>query len=116
METKAAIDALASLAHETRLRAFRLLVRMGPKGLPAGALAEALDVPNATLSFHLTHLTRAGLLESRRESRSIIYSVRFEGVRALMAYLMEDCCQGRADLCGPAGTECAPAEPAERKA
>ena len=95
METKQAVEALASLAQNTRLQIFRLLVRAGHHGLPAGEIAEGLGVPKATLSFHLAHLTRAGLLSSERQGRSIIYAVRFDGVRALLTYLMEDCCQGR---------------------
>jgi DNA-binding transcriptional ArsR family regulator len=88
------------LAQETRLQIFRTLVRQGPEGMPAGEIAEALQVPNATLSFHLSHLTQGGLLESRREGRSIIYAINVEGVRELLAFLMEDCCQGRKELCG----------------
>lgn len=100
METKAAVNALSSLAQETRLAIFRLLVKVGHEGLPAGEIAKALDVPAPTLSFHLNHLTQAGLLESDRRGRSIVYTVRFDGVRTLFQYLMEDCCQGRPDLCG----------------
>jgi DNA-binding transcriptional ArsR family regulator len=95
MKTKQAVEALASLAQDTRLQIFRLLVRAGHHGLPAGDIAEGLGVPKATLSFHLAHLTRAGLLDSERKGRSIIYTVRFDGVRTLLTYLMEDCCQGR---------------------
>ncbi len=100
MKTSAAVNALASLAQETRLQIFRTLVRQGPEGMPAGEIAEALQVPNATLSFHLSHLTQGGLLESRREGRSIIYAINIPGVRELLAFLMEDCCQGRKELCG----------------
>ena len=108
METKDAIDALASLAHDTRLQIFRLLVRMGPEGMPAGELAEELGVPNATLSFHLNHLTHGGLLRSQREGRSIIYSIDADGVRELFAFLMQDCCQGRREFQAPSetGFEC----------
>lgn len=95
MEIQAAIAALQSLAQETRLEVFRLLVRAGEDGLPAGEIGEALDVPAPTLSFHLNHLSHAGLVERRREGRSIWYTVRFEGFRSLMEYLMENCCQGR---------------------
>ncbi len=95
MEASDAVEALASLAQETRLEVFRMLVRAGREGLPAGEIASGLRVPKATLSFHLAHLTRAGLLSSERKGRSIIYAVRFDGVRALLTYLMEDCCQGR---------------------
>lgn len=101
METQEATVALAALAHGTRLRVFRLLVRAGYDGMPAGEIAAALEIPNPTLSFHLNQLSQAGLIASRRAGRSIIYSVSFEDVRALLAFLMEDCCQGKADLCGP---------------
>lgn len=105
MESKAAIDALASLAQETRLAVFRLLVRAGPCGLAAGDIAEALEVPGPTLSFHLRHLTHAGLLGSRREGRSIVYFVNFQHMQELLAFLTEDCCQGMAGACGEV---CAP--------
>jgi len=108
METQHAINALASLAQETRLAVFRLLVKAGPQGLAAGEIAEALEVPAPTLSFHLRHLTHAGLLVSRRESRSIVYSVQFDGVQALLAFLTEDCCQGMQTPCEPG--ECTPGE------
>lgn len=91
---------MGSLAQDTRLAVFRLLVRQGPEGLPAGDIAAALDVPAPTMSFHLSQLVAAGLLTSTRKSRSIVYSVDFAGVRSLFEYLMEDCCQGRSDLCG----------------
>lgn len=99
MNSKAAIMALESLAQETRLSIFKLLVRKGPNGLPAGEIALALEVPGPTLSFHLAHLTRAGLLSCRRESRSLIYSVHFEGMRDLLQFLTKDCCQGRPEFC-----------------
>lgn len=95
---KSAINALGSLAHETRLRIFRLLVRMGPEGLSAGELAEELGIPNATLSFHLSHLSHGRMLTSRREGRSIIYSIDADGVRELFAFLVQDCCQGRREF------------------
>jgi DNA-binding transcriptional ArsR family regulator len=98
MEIKAAIAALQSLAQETRLEVFRLLVRAGKDGLPAGEIGEALDVPAPTLSFHLNHLSNAGLVERRRVGRSIWYTVRFDGFGRLMEYLMENCCQGRLEI------------------
>lgn len=101
MEIKDAVDALSALAHETRLTVFRVLVRAGHEGLPAGEIAALLGVPNPTLSFHLNHLSQAGLLKTRRVGRSILYSVSFDGVRDLLEFLMEDCCQGRAELRGP---------------
>lgn len=69
--------------------------------MPAGQIAEQLDVPPATMSFHLKELTHAGLIEQRREGRSLIYTVDFKGMRSLLGYLMEDCCQGRPELCQP---------------
>jgi DNA-binding transcriptional ArsR family regulator len=101
METHSAIAALAALAQETRLRAFRLLVCAGDEGLPAGRLAEALTVPPATLSFHLKELTRAGLVEPHRHGRSIRYALRVEGMQEFLRFLSDDCCQGRPELCLP---------------
>jgi DNA-binding transcriptional ArsR family regulator len=100
METKDAVTALAALAQETRLRAFRLLVQQGPTGLPAGEIAERLDVPPPTLSSHLAQLERAGLARSWRVERRIFYAVEVEGTRRLLRFLTEDCCQGQAELCG----------------
>lgn len=102
MELNAATDALAALAQESRLAAFRLLVRSGVAGMPAGDIAQALGIPHNTLSTHLAILTRAGLLRSQRDGRSIIYSVDFDGTRALLGFLIEDCCQGAPDVCGMA--------------
>lgn len=99
METTTAIAALAALAQEHRLAVFRLLVRHGPSGLPAGAIAEHLAVPPSTLSHHLAHLERAGLLRSWRIARRIFYAVDVEGTRRLLAFLTADCCEGRPDLC-----------------
>ena len=100
MEANSAVAAFAALAHETRLAVLRLLVREGPNGLPAGAIAEALDVVASTLSFHLKELERAGLLTSWRRQRQIFYAADFEGLRRLLTFLTEDCCQGRAEICG----------------
>lgn len=101
MDMKQAIDALGALAQETRLHVFRLLVTAGPEGLPAGAVAEQLGAPASTLSFHLAYLSRAGLVVSRRESRSIIYSANFDGMRGLLDFLTRDCCSGRPEMCRP---------------
>lgn len=109
METKQAIDALGALAQETRLKIFRLLVQRGPEGLAAGAIADALEIPGATLSFHLQQLMHAGLIEQRRESRSLIYSANFGGMRGLVAYLTENCC-GLGASCGSASEASAAAE------
>ncbi|MFO0997309.1 MAG: metalloregulator ArsR/SmtB family transcription factor [Alphaproteobacteria bacterium] len=113
MDIKDAVDALSALAQPSRLEVFRRLVRVGPEGLAAGEIARALDVPANTMSAHLAILSRAGLVLARREGRSIIYTADFDGMRDLMTYLMEDCCQGRPELCGIPGTSkaqpsCAP--------
>lgn len=102
MEITRGAQALAALAQESRLAAFRLLVRAGAPGLCAGDIAQALGIPHNTLSTHLATLNRAGLIRSRREGRSIIYSVDFDGTRALLGFLIEDCCQGTPELCSPA--------------
>ena len=93
MESFEAIEALGALAHETRLEVFRLLVRQGPEGLAVGQIAGHVTIPPATLSFHLAHLQRAGLLTSRRESRQIIYTADYALMSTLMAFLTENCCQ-----------------------
>ena len=100
MEIKQAVISLAALAQESRLRVFRLLVPAGEAGLAAGEIAEQADIPSATLTFHLKELTHAGLVESRREGRSIIYSLRVDGMRNLLKFLQQDCCGGQPELCG----------------
>ena len=100
MNQREAIEALAGLAQEHRLRVFRLLVREAPDGLPAGQIAERLGIPASTMSSHLAQLERAGLLRSRRDQRRIIYAVEVEGIRRLLAFLIEDCCQGHPEICG----------------
>ncbi|QEG39111.1 ArsR/SmtB family transcription factor [Roseimaritima ulvae] len=99
MEIKQAVVALSALAQQSRLEVFRLLVKLGPEGLSAGQIAETLGIPPATLSFHLKELTHAGLIESQKVGRSVIYAVHVQGMNCLMGFLMEDCCQGRPDLC-----------------
>jgi ArsR family transcriptional regulator, arsenate/arsenite/antimonite-responsive transcriptional repressor len=94
METVQAVDKLAALAQESRLRIFRLLVEAGPDGMNAGAIAEALELAPATLSFHIAHLARSGLVSSRQESRFIFYSASFPAMDELIAYLTDNCCQG----------------------
>ena len=101
MDTKEAIDALGALAQDTRLQVFRLLVTAGPEGLPAGEIAESLNAAASTLSFHLAYLSRAGLVVSRRESRSIIYAANFDGMRGLLDFLTQDCCKGQPEMCRP---------------
>ena len=95
-----AVDALGALAHDHRLKLFRLLVREGAPGLSAGEIARSLDVAPSALSFHLSALERAGLLVSRRAGRNVIYAVAVESVRGLIGFLTEDCCGGRPELCG----------------
>lgn len=99
MKSKEALVALAALSQETRLAIFRRLVRAGPAGESAGAIAEALDTPAPTLSFHLKELERAGLIVQRRESRHLIYAVHIERIRGLLSFLMKDCCGGRPEIC-----------------
>ena len=94
METKQALLALSALSQETRLSIYRLLVEAGPEGMAAGAIGEKLDLPPATLSFHLAGLTRAGLAQSRNESRFVIYSADYAAMNSLVGYLTENCCQG----------------------
>jgi ArsR family transcriptional regulator, arsenate/arsenite/antimonite-responsive transcriptional repressor len=102
VETQIVVDALSALAHETRLKVFRLLVAAGPQGLPAGAIGEKLALPGATLSFHLAHLSRAGLARGRQEGRFVIYSADFDNMLQLVGYLTDNCCGGRS--CAPSRT------------
>lgn len=103
MEASQAVTALSALAQDYRLAAFRLLVQAGVEGLSAGAIAERLDVPPSSLSFHLAHLTRAGLIEQERRSRSLIYRANYGAMNALVAYLLENCCAG--ENCAPMALE-----------
>ncbi len=115
MDSKHAVEALSAVAQDTRLAVFRLLVRESgagmdaagslngdgaADGLSAGSIAERLGVPPATLSFHLTKLEHAGLIKSQRRSLNIFYSADHGGIRALLGFLTDDCCQGRPELCG----------------
>ncbi len=99
-----AVDALAALAQGSRLAAYRLLVEAGSDGLAAGAIGEKLDLPPATLSFHLAHLARTGLVQSRQDGRFVIYSANFDNMNSLVEFLTENCCGGKS---------CAPAKKAE---
>lgn len=105
-----AVDALAALAHDTRLSVFRLLVKAGPVGMIAGAIAEHQGVPPSTMSHHLATLERAGLVQSERESRLIHYRADYPGMRRLLMFLMQDCCQGVPEMCSDliAGLVCEP--------
>ncbi len=93
MEINEAVTAFDALSQETRLRVFRLLVEYGQDGTPAGTLSDTLGIPHNTLSFHLAHMSHAGLIQSRREGRSIIYSVNFEFFTDLIRYMVKDCCR-----------------------
>jgi DNA-binding transcriptional ArsR family regulator len=103
-----AVDALGALAHETRLSVFRMLVKAGPDGMIAGSIAEQQGVPPSTMSHHLATLERAGLVESERESRLIHYRADYPGMRRLLMFLMQDCCQGAPEMCSDlmAGLTC----------
>lgn len=109
MKPAEAIAALSALAHEHRLAIFRLLVEHGPQGLPAGVIAERIGLPPSSLTFHLQHLTRAGLLVAKRASRQIFYAADFAVMSALVGYLTENCCTApgasRSAECGPAVNE-----------
>jgi len=102
MDQSQALDAFAALSQETRLAVVRRLVRAGKKGAPAGAIAEGVNVSPSNVSFHLKELERAGLIEARREARSIIYRAHYDNLRGLIAFLMKDCCAGHPDICTPA--------------
>ena len=113
MKNGDAVAALTALAQEHRLAVFRLLVQAGPEGLPAGQVADALDLAPNTLTFHFDRLRVAGLVTVRREGRSMIYAARFEAMNALLDYLTENCCQGSAETRAPA--TCNPARSSKRK-
>lgn len=108
-----ALDAFGALSQATRLQMVRALVVAGPDGMSAGAVGEAAGVSPSGASFHLSTLERAGLVTSRRVSRSIIYAANYEGLSGLVAFLMRDCCQGHPEICAPAAEVaascCAPA-------
>ncbi len=101
MEIETASEIFSALAQSSRLAVLRELVKAGPGGVRAGVLAERLAVPAPTMSFHLKELTHAGLVQSRREGRSIIYAADYGGLRDVIDFLLADCCQGDQRLCGP---------------
>lgn len=113
MKNPDAVLALSAIAQEHRLAIYRLLVQAGPEGMAAGMIAEKLELPASSLSFHLAHLTRAGLIGQRRESRSLIYSADFERMNALVGFLTENCCGGAS--CAPAA-KAAACEPKPKRA
>ena len=99
MSESNALAALSALAHQYRLRVFRLLVRHSPEGVAAGDIAAHMQLPPSSLSFHLGHLERAGLIASRREQRHIIYTANLGGMRGLLCFLTEDCCNSHPEIC-----------------
>lgn len=104
MNTNGVITALGALAHEHRLAAYRLLVERGPEGLPAGTIAARLDLVPSSLTFHLQHLERAGLITRRRAGRQLIYAANYDAMNGLVSYLTENCCAGAS----AAAPSCAP--------
>jgi DNA-binding transcriptional ArsR family regulator len=111
MENTDAIAALSALAQSTRLDTFRLLVKSEPEGIPAGELARMLNVPQNTMSAHLATLSRAGLVKSERQSRSIIYRADIDAFRDLTLFMIKDCCGGNSELCAPLLAELTPCCP-----
>jgi ArsR family transcriptional regulator, arsenate/arsenite/antimonite-responsive transcriptional repressor len=109
MDPKQAVTALSAIAHDHRLAAYRMLVEQGPEGLPAGTIAERLDMPPSSLTFHLQQLLHAGLVTQRRLGRQLIYAADFAAMNALVGYLTENCCGGQAcaPVCSPAKTKAA---------
>ena len=101
MDTLHALAGLSALAQESRLKVFRLLIRQSPEGMSAGDIAGKLRLPHNTLSSHLGILSRAHLVTSRKEGRSIIYSIDLKGTRDLLSFLVEDCCRGKREICQP---------------
>ena len=101
MQLPTAVEALSALAHGSRLAVFRLLVRAGDEGVPAGEIAREIGALPNTLSSHLTILGHAGLIRSRRDGRLVIYSADYDRMRNLLGFLVEDCCGGRPEICSP---------------
>jgi ArsR family transcriptional regulator len=110
MRNEDAVKGLAALAQDTRLAVYRLLVQRGPEGMSAGAIAERLDIPAATLSFHLKELANAGMTVPRQEGRFVYYSANYARMNALLDYLTENCCQGASEA-----SSCAPGLQLKRK-
>ena len=117
MDARKSQGAFAALAQPTRLKAFRRLVAAHPQGLPAGEIAAFCKVPHNTMSTHLAILTRAGLIAARRDGRMVHYSADIDGFRAMVAFLMRDCCGDRAEICAPLLAEltcCVPSRKREK--
>ena len=110
MDIDHAVVALSALSQETRLRVFKLLIEYGTDGTPAGTLSEELGIPHNTMSFHLSHLSHAGLVKSRRQSRSVIYAANCDVIDGLIDYLKANCC-----IRGDAGTTCGPVKGRKKK-
>ena len=116
MNKSQALVGFSALSQETRLGIVRLLVRTGAEGMAAGDVAEAVGVSASNVSFHLKELENSGLIEARREARSIIYSADYDALRGLIAFLMKDCCAGHPEICAPVLAETCriPAKPKRR--
>lgn len=118
MDVSQVVAALSALGHQHRLQIFRLLVVAGPNGIPAGEIAEAIGISPTALTFHLKELAHADLVSATREGRFVRYALCIEGMRQLLSYLTEDCCQGSPELCGFAkkrgGDICKPNAPRKR--
>jgi len=106
MDNATAVKICASLAQESRLGLFRLLVQAGPEGLSAGTIADKLGLPSSTLSFHLKELVHAGVVQSRQAGRFIYYSADFATMNGLLAFLTENCCGGQPQECCPPPVAC----------
>ncbi len=115
MDRRQALSSFAALSQDTRLSIVRYLVKAGPDGVAAGDVADEVGVSASNLSFHLKELQHAGLVDARREARSIIYSANYAALRGLIGFLMKDCCAGRPEICAPALNEAACCPPAKTK-
>jgi DNA-binding transcriptional ArsR family regulator len=116
MNERQAQAAFAALSQETRLRIVRMLVKAGPDGMAAGAIADALGVSPSNVSFHLKELEHSGMISSRRDARSIIYGADYETLRGIVEFLMKDCCDGHPEICVPSLAKmCCPPASAKRK-
>ena len=102
MDQRQALISFGALSQETRLQIVRMLVVAGPNGMAAGTIAEKAEVSPSNVSFHLKELERSGLIDQKRESRSIIYTANYEALGGLVRFLMEDCCAGHPEICEPA--------------
>lgn len=117
MNRRQALSGFAALSQDTRLAIVRLLVKAGPDGIGAGQIADEVGVSASNLSFHLKELVHAGLVESMRDARAIIYTANYETLRGLIGFLMKDCCAGRPEICAPILSDpacCAPAKARKR--